>query len=121
MLDFKLTESGDLELTAGGDILTTNSICQAVRLRLLWFFGEWRLGPQFGFPHFENTFVKNPSETKLRHLIRNTVMEVEGVTDVEEITFSIDKRTRDATIIVLFATDEETYREEVNIRWQNTV
>lgn len=120
MLDFRLTEDGDLALTEVGDIQTTKSICQAVKIRLLWFCGEWRLGPGFGFPHFEQTFIKNPSETKLRHLIRNTVMSVEGVTDVKKIEFDIDKRMRTAAIKIIFASNEETYREEVHVRWQNT-
>lgn len=120
MLDFRLTKNGDLELTGSGDILPTESICQAVQIRLRWFFGEWRLGPDEGFPYFENVFVKNPSESKIRHLIRNTVMEVEGVTDVLEIDFSIDNKTRFAHIAVVFCTDEDTFREEVNIQWQNT-
>lgn len=120
MLDFKLTKSGDLELTESGDILTTESVCQAVRVRLLWFFDEWRLGPDMGFPYFENVFVKNPSELKIRHLIRETVMSVDEVTDVTEISFSLNNRTREAAITVSFTTDEDTFREEVNIKWQNT-
>ena len=120
MLDFKLTNSGDLELTDGGDILTTDSVCQAVRIRLLWFLDEWRLGPDMGFPYFENVFVKNPSESKIRHLIRETVMSVDEVTDVTEISFSVNNRTREANIAVSFTTDEDTFREEVNIEWQNT-
>lgn len=121
MLDFKLTEDGDLELTEEGDILTTESICQAVRVRLRWFLEEWRLGPKMGFPYFEEVFVKNPSEAKIRHLVRETVMSVDGVTDVESIEYSTDRKTRSSTIAVVFCTDEETFREEVNIRWQTTV
>lgn len=120
MLDLKLDQSGDLELSDSGDISSTESICQAVRIRLLWFFEEWRLGPDMGFPYFEEVFIKNPSETKIRHLVRETVMEVDGVTDVESIEYSTDRRTRSATIAVVFCTDEDTFREEVNIQWQNT-
>jgi len=116
MIDLKLGNNGDLELTQLGDILPTDSIAQAVRVRLLWFFGEWRLGPGMGFPYFEHLFVKNPNETKLRHLIRETVMEVEGVTNVTEITFAVDRKQRTATIAVAFMTDEDTFREEVNIK-----
>lgn len=115
MIDLKLDNTGDLELTQLGDILPTDSIAQAVRVRLLWFFEEWRLGPDLGFPYFEHLFVKNPNETKLRHLIRETVMEVEGVTDVTDITFTVDQKQRTAAIAVTFTTDEDTFREEVNI------
>lgn len=93
MIDLKLDATGDLELSAAGDISATDSIVQAVRIRLLWFFGEWRLMPSLGFPYFENLLVKNPNESKLRHLIRETVMSVDGVKDVTDISFDIDKRT----------------------------
>lgn len=119
MIDLKLDAEGDLELSAAGDITTTDSIVQAVRIRLLWFFQEWRLGPDMGFPYFEHLFVKNPNEAKLRHLIRETVMSVEGVTDVLEISFSIDRKTRQAVITVIFTTDEDTFREEVKIAWHS--
>lgn len=120
MLDFKLTQDGDLALTDKVDISVTESICQAVRVRLLWFLGEWRLGPDLGFPYFEEVFVKNPNETKIRHYVRETVMEVDGVTNVTDITFSVDKKTRAATIAVSFCTDVETFREEVEIEWPNS-
>lgn len=120
MLDFKLTTDGDLELSESGDISATESVCQAVRVRLLWFLEEWRLGPDIGFPYFENVFVKNPSETKIRHLIREAVLSVDEVTDVKEINFTINKRTREVAITVSFCTDEDTYKEEVEIVWQTT-
>lgn len=119
MIDLKLDARGDLELSAAGDITTTDSIVQAVRIRLLWFLQEWRLGPEMGFPYFEELFVKNPNEAKLRYQVRETVMGVEGVTDVKEISFSIDRKTRMAVITVVFTTDKETYREEVKIAWHN--
>ena len=58
MIDLKLDATGDLELSAAGDISATDSIVQAVRIRLLWFFGEWRLMPSLGFPFFENLLLK---------------------------------------------------------------
>lgn len=119
MIDLKLDATGDLELSAAGDISATNSIVQAVRIRLLWFFGEWRLMPSLGFPYFENLLVKNPNESKLRHLIRETVMSVDGVTDVSEILFNIDKKSRRASVEITFNTDEDSFREEVKIPWQN--
>ncbi len=119
VIDLKLDASGDLELSAAGDVSATDSIVQAVRIRLLWFFSEWRLGPGFGIPYFENILVKNPNEVKVRHLIREAVMSVEGVTNVQGVGLSIDKKTRRATITVAFSTDEQTYKEEVKIKWHS--
>jgi hypothetical protein len=120
MMDLKCTTNGDLELTDDGDILATESVRQAVKIRLLWFFDEWRLGPELGFPYFEYVFIKNPNETKIKSLIRDTVMSVDEVTDVTEITYELDKQTRSAAISVEFITDEDTFREEVEIKWQTT-
>lgn len=120
MIDFKLDAGGDLELSLAGDISSTESIVQAVRIRLLWFFREWKLGPGLGIPYFENILVKNPNEVKVRHLIREAVMSVEGVTNVRGVDLSIDKRTRQAAITVTFSTDEESFKEEVKIKWHST-
>lgn len=120
MIDFKLDAEGDLELSLAGDISPTESIVQAVRIRLLWFFQECRLGPGLGIPYFENILVKNPNEVKVRHLIREAVMSVEGVTNVRGVDLAIDKRTRQATITVAFSTDEESFKEEVKIKWHST-
>lgn len=119
MIDLKLDASGDLEISPAGDVSVTESIVQAVRIRLLWFFDEWRLGPTLGFPYFENMFVKNPNETKLKHLLRETVMSVEGVTEVKEISLQQDRKTRQTAISIVFSTDEDTFREEVKIKWHN--
>ncbi|RHP63878.1 hypothetical protein DXA66_04690 [Faecalibacterium sp. OF03-6AC] len=119
MIDLKLNATGDLDISAAGDISSTDSIIQAVRIRLLWFFGEWRLMPSLGFPYFENLLVKNPNESKLRHLIRETVMSVDGVKDVTDISFDIDKKNRSASVAISFTTDEDRFREEIRIPWQN--
>ena len=116
MIAQTLDATGDLEHSAAGEHTATASI---VRIRLLWFFGEWRLMPSLGFPYLENLLVKNPNESKLRHLIRETVMSVDGVTDVSEILFNIDKKSRRASVEITFNTDEDSFREEVKIPWQN--
>lgn len=118
MTDFKLANDGDLYLSPEGDICITQSVCQAVRIRLLWFLGEWRIIPQIGFPYFEDVFIKNPSESKIRHLIREEVMSVDEVKDVTKIDFSLDKHTRAAKIKVEFSANGEIYYEEVEYNWQ---
>ncbi len=120
MIDFMIAQDGDLYLSPIGDISMTQSICQAVRIRLLWFLGEWRLMPQIGFPYFEEVLVKNPSETMIRHLVREAVMSVDEVTGVSKIEISIDKRTRIAKICVEFTASGEKYSEEVEWNWQTS-
>jgi len=120
VIDLKLNANWDLELSAAGDISATDSIVQAVRIRLLWFLKEWRLGPNAGIPYFEEILVKNPNEAKARHLIREAVMSVEGVTNVLCVDLVVDRKTRQAAVTVKFATDEDTYTEEVKVKWHST-
>lgn len=120
MVDFKLDATGDLEFTESGDISTTESVVQAVRIRLRWFFSEWRLGPDLGFPYFEQLLIKNPNEAKLRGLTRDAVIAVDGVTDVTDIQFDANRAARRASVRITFTTDNDTFREEMMIPWQNT-
>lgn len=115
MFDLMLTSTGDLTIEADGDVSTTKSITQAVTIRLKWFIGEWRLGPAFGFPYFEEVLVKNPNLTKIKFLLRDLIMTVEGVTGVGSIEIKTDPKTRDAKIAVVFMVGEDTYAEEVKI------
>ena len=55
--DLKLTPAGDLALAPEGDVIITNSIAQAIRIRLRWFLGEW-------------AFFLTPSPTLLSQVIK---------------------------------------------------
>jgi len=115
MLDLLLTSDGDLDVDATGDISTTESVIQAVSVRLRWFSEEWRLGPSLGFPYFDEVFVKNPNLTKIKYLLRDLVLDVDGVSGVSSVEISTDLKERTAKISIVFTVDEETYQEEVNI------
>jgi len=115
MKDILLTSGGDLDVSEYGDISLTDSVRQAVKIRLKWFFDEWRLAPQFGIEYFELFLVKAPNKEQLRQTIREAVMSVDEVTDVENINIAIDNPTRQATITLDIVTLEETYREELLI------
>lgn len=115
MFDFLIGSSGDLEISANGDIIPTESVVQAVLIRLRWFFAEWRLGPLYGFPYFEEMFVKNPNPIKLKYLLRDLVLGVEGVTKVNSVEIKVDSKMREARVLFSFSVDTETYSEEVKI------
>jgi len=46
-------------------------------------------------------------------------MSVDGVKDVTDISFDIDKKNRSASVAISFTTDEDRFREEIRIPWQN--
>jgi len=115
MTDILLTPGGDLHISEWGDISLTESTRQAVKVRLQWFFDEWRFAPEFGVPYFEEILIKNPDTERIKLLVRDAAMLVDGVTDARNITVVINEPERSAAITLDIVTDEETYREEVFI------
>ena len=117
MLDILLDREGDLSITQSGDISLTQSARQAIRIRLLWFFNEWRFAPGLGVPYFEEVLVKNPNINRIRRIIYNQAKSVEGVQDVRSIDVSVDPSSRRARFSFDVTLSEETYRDEVEIPW----
>ena len=122
MKDILLTGNGDIYVSETGDIIITDSVKQAVRIRLAWILNEWKYAPGFGLPYFENIFIKNPNIEHIQSIVRDEALSVDGVRDAVNINFSIDKAKRLMHISADIFTDEETYREEVTIDvriWSN--
>jgi hypothetical protein len=71
---------------------------QAIRIRLLWFWREWRLGPQYGIPYREDILIKNPSKLRVRQIFREAILSVEEVVDVVDLSADIDPATRILTV-----------------------
>ena len=57
MKDVLLTDAGDLLINSLGDISLTDSVQQAITVRLRWFADEWRLGRDIGVPYFEYILI----------------------------------------------------------------
>lgn len=119
MIDLKLDATGDLELSAAGDISATDSIVQAVRIRLLWFFGEWRLMPSLGFPYFENLLSTDALRLFLSMLNRISDTSVTPSTDITVSRIRCRSLDSFGFLTSTFNTDEDSFREEVKIPWQN--
>ena len=115
MLDILLTPGGDLHISETGDISLTNSVVQAVKIRLQWFFNEWRFAPPFGIPYFEDILIKKPDLERVRRIVRNEVMSVDEVIETRNITINVNNSARSALIRLDIVTAEDTYREEVLI------
>ena len=115
MKDILLTANGDLAVGKTGDIFITDSVRQAIRVRLRWFFQEWRLGPAFGIPYYEEILVKNPNDLRIKQIIRDEILTVEEVDDVRNIVLSVNTKTRAAVISFTVAVGDEIFREEMFI------
>jgi len=115
MLDMLLDSGGDLYVGEGGDIALTESVRQAVKIRLLWFLGEWRFEPEYGIPYYEEILIKNLDLEFARQAIRDEAVSVEGVLDVLDIGISVQKPSRNAAVSLTVVTDEGAYREELAV------
>lgn len=115
MKDILLTADGDLAIGETGDISITDSVRQAIRVRLRWFFQEWRLGPEIGIPYYEEILVKNPNNLRIKQIIRDEILTVEEVDDVRNIVLAVDPKARTAVVSFTVAVGDEILREEVLI------
>lgn len=122
-MDILLDSSGDLQITPRGDISLGESVAQKIRIKILWFEGEWRWengededeGETEGLPYLTELFVKNPDTDTFESLVREKIFEVEEVTEVKEVLVNYDRHTRIATIRYTALTDFETIKEEVKL------
>ncbi len=115
MYDLKLDNTGDLEISEAGDVMLTESVRQAVQIRLRWLAGEWRFFPEAGVPYFESIMVKRPDIEGIKQILRKEIMEVDGMEDVRNLEISIDHRNRVAAITFDGTADGENFSEEVLI------
>lgn len=51
--DLALDTSGDLYFTKDGDVVVTDSLRQAIQIKLRWSLAEWKYNEELGIPYFE--------------------------------------------------------------------
>ena len=115
MKDILLDETDDLAVTNTGDIILTDSVSQAVKIRLRWFLNEWKFNTDFGIPYYEEVLIKGGSDFRAEQLIREQILSVEGVIEVTSITISTNRAERTMTVTFEAKADNEYIREEVTI------
>lgn len=116
MKDILLDSNGDIYISKDADIVVTDSILQAIRIRLKWFLGECALyDEEVGTDYYGVILVKNPDLVLASSEIRSQIMLVDGVVEVPVIDIAIDAKTREGVISYTVKTDTETYRDEVKI------
>ena len=119
-MDILLDSTGDLLISPKGDIALGNSVAQKIRIKLLWFEGEWKWNKEEGMPYRESLLIKNPDTYIIEGIIRQKIFEVDEVTEVKDVSVTYDARTRKAVIKYTALTDYEIIKEEVSIACQLT-
>ena len=118
MDDFLLTGEGDLYLAAEtvsgrlADTELTDSIIQAIRIRLKWFQGEWRLNPSYGMPYLKEVYVKSPDTALLASRVRREILAA-GADSVESVSVTVDRAMREARVVFTATADGQRETEEV--------
>lgn len=115
MNDIRLSKSGDIEISETGDLMLTTSLCQQIKIHLRWIANEWRLGPELGFPWFEDVLVKNPNIELIRARIRDEIVSIDRVNSANVTLKELDPVRRTATFEFEAVTDEGTFNEEVSL------
>jgi hypothetical protein len=89
-------QAGDLDLSGHRLNLTTGeaAIEQNLRVRLLFFLGEWFLDRSQGIPYYRDVYVKAPDLLLLQHLFRTAILSTTGISTVNQLTVSVDKSLR---------------------------
>ncbi len=114
--DILLDRDGDIHIGPESDIDITDSVVQAIRVRLLWFLGECVLyPPETGTDYFGAVFGKNVSPLLAASEIRSQILLVDEVTEVPDVTIDVDSKTRNAVIRYTARTEREVIRNEVVI------
>lgn len=106
--DMYLDESGQPEIV-GDSIEDSDSyslmIVQRVWCRLQVEVGEWYLDQRQGTPWYSRVLTKGVTSSTVSRLVRRVVLDTPGVESVEEISVTLNKTARTATITMAGTTD----------------
>lgn len=120
MNDLAMTKRGDLALK-NYDILTTDSIEQAILIRLRWFFSEWIYDTSLGIEWFEKVLIKKPNRLLVRRMIEDAVLSVDGVTEVSDTKLTIFNSTRKAQVSFRYKTTMGAYDMMETVRFDSDI
>ena len=115
MLTRRLTESHDMSFGAGvADYAVEAEACaQNVKTRLLLLMGEWFLDTDAGVPYLQQIAIKPANLPLAQAIIKQTILETEGVAELRSFGMTFDRETRRLTIQ---ATVTNIYGSVVNIK-----
>lgn len=92
-----LDSDGDMALNSAGlpfFIGSADEAVQRLRVRFLFFLGEWYRDQLLGVPYFEHVLIKRPNLTLVRSLWRQLILDTPGIARLNRLTESFDPVTR---------------------------
>lgn len=113
MKNRKLTSTSDYSFGAGMNdyISGDEAIGQAVKTKILLFYGEWWEDISIGIPMFQSFIGQINSQTlkaSLSDMLEKRILEVEGVQSVKNIDIEMDNQTRTMSVDVDILTANNT-------------
>jgi len=86
----------DLQI-CDGDLLLIDQrdrVAQQIKIRLLFFRGEWFLDTEEGVPYFQEIFKKPGDQLIVEARIKEAILEVPGVTGIKSLELDYDEQRR---------------------------
>lgn len=93
-----LDSDGDMALSDAGlpfFIGSADEAIQRLRVRFLFFLGEWYRDQRLGVPYYEHVLIKNPRLTLVRSIWRQLILDTPGITSLNRLTESYDRVARE--------------------------
>lgn len=96
MLDIRLTNDHDLDLSSLDITLVDKAeqVRQQLLIKLRLFTGEWFLDTEFGTPYLQSILGKQLTLSASIAALRKSILEVEGVTNIAELTYDFSAQNR---------------------------
>jgi hypothetical protein len=89
------------------------SVAQRVYTRLLLLFSEWFLDTDAGVPYLRDVTIKPANMPLAEAVIKQTIIETDGVLEIRSFNMTLDRETRRLTIS---ATVSNVYGTTSNIK-----
>ncbi|WP_158782510.1 hypothetical protein [Pantoea sp. BAV 3049] len=99
MIDFRLTD-GKISFADGlvQYVDGAERVRQQIEFRLSLFRGEWFLDGDFGTPYFQSILGKQVTINGAISAIKTQILDVDGVTTLNDFTWSLDRENRKLSV-----------------------
>lgn len=107
-LDLKLDVVTHDLLVVNYDLVITDDIqqlMQNLKIRLLFFLGEWFLDITRGVPYYEEILIKNPNQSRVESILKQQILNTKNVKEMLEFNLNYDASTR--LLNVTFSVDTD--------------